>query len=101
MADNSKNQEQPIGQEASSVPPCPKDCRKCSVGHQIYCTAKMTFDSFAVMAQVIQRLDILSQRLADIEQRMADLEQKVPAIGPAGAEFSSPSPMEGDLFQTE
>lgn len=71
--------------------PCPKDCSKCSMPHQIYCTAKMTFDSFAVMNVIIQRLDIQSQRIADLEQRIA-------AIQSTEAEFAAPLPFQGDLF---
>lgn len=74
--------------------PCPKDCRKCTMAQQICCSAKMTFDSYGVMAQIIQRLDIQSQRIADLEQRLN-------AIQSAEAEFASPSPMQGELFATE
>ena len=80
--------------QARQARPCPKDCSKCTMAHQIYCTAKMTFDSFNVFSQIIQRLDIQSQRIADLEQRIA-------AIQSAEAEFSSPSPVEGDLFAEE
>lgn len=89
MAESSKNNSQQTGGAQPAVQqarPCPKDCSKCSMAHQIYCTAKMTFDSFSVMNAIIQRLDIQSQRIADLEQRIA-------AIQSAEGEFSSPDPL--------
>ena len=94
--ENSKTQQAAGGtgaaaQQQRQAKPCPKDCSKCSMGHQIYCAAQMTFNSFSVMNGIIQRLDIQSQRIADLEQRVA-------AIQSTEGEFASPMPPEGDLF---
>lgn len=79
---------QPAQQQAR---PCPKDCSKCSMAHQIYCAAKMTFDSFKVMNVIIQRLDAQSQRIEELEKRIS-------AIQSSESEFADPSPVEGNLF---
>ena len=89
MADqDSKQQPQTAAGQAR---PCPKDCSKCTMAHQIYCTAKMTFDSFSVMNVIIQRIDVQSSRIAELEQR-------IEAMQPGATDFSSPLPLEGDLF---
>lgn len=97
MAETDNKQQIPAASAAApqnpgaQARPCPKDCGKCTMAHQIYCTAKMTFDSFSVMSVIIQRIDLQSQRIAELEQR-------IQALQPAESEFSSPLPMESDLF---
>lgn len=71
--------------------PCPKDCSRCSLQHQVYCATKMTFDSFAVMNVIIQRLDRQQQTIDALSERLA-------AIQTAEAEFAAPQPVEQDLF---
>lgn len=71
--------------------PCPKDCSRCSLQHQVYCATKMTFDSFAVMNVIIQRLDRQQQTIDALTERLA-------AIQTAEAEFAAPQPVEQDLF---
>lgn len=95
MADRQDNNTQQAQQPAQQrqIRPCPKDCSKCGYQQHAYCSARMTFQMFEVMNGIIQRLDIQSERIADLEQRIA-------AIQNSEAEFSSPLPMEGDLFPT-
>lgn len=71
--------------------PCPKDCTKCGYQQHAYCAARMSFQMFEVMNGVIQRLDAQSQQIAELEKRIAALQS-------SEAEFSSPLPVEGDLF---
>ena len=93
------NNQQPAGAQPAAAPqqqqrqarPCPRDCTKCGYQQHIFCAARMSFQMFEVMNGVIQRLDIQSQRISDLEQRIA-------AIQSSEAEFSSPLPVEGDLF---
>lgn len=80
-----------VGNQQAQGRPCPKDCTKCGYQQHAFCAARMSFQMFEVMNGIIQRLDIQSQRLADLEAKIA-------AIQSAEAEFSSPLPMEGDLF---
>ena len=40
------------------------------MGHQIYCTAQMTFDSFRVMNAIIQRLDGLTQMVGELSAKI-------------------------------
>lgn len=101
MPETENPTQQPAGaQQPAAAPqqrqarPCPKDCSKCGYQQHAYCAARMAFQMFEVMNGIIQRLDIQSQRLADLEQRVA-------AIQSSDAEFSSPLPMEGDLFAPE
>lgn len=96
MAEIDNTQQQQAGQQAPQqqprqARPCPRDCTKCGYQQHAFCAARMSFQMFEVMNGIIQRLDIQSQRLADLEQRLA-------AIQSADGEFSSPLPMEGDLF---
>lgn len=99
--DFNNNDQQQAGAQPAAAPqqqrqarPCPKDCSKCGYQQHAYCAARMSFQMFEVMNGVIQRLDIQSQRIADLEQRIA-------AMQSAEAEFSSPLPIEGDLFAGE
>ena len=71
--------------------PCPRDCTMCGYQQHAFCAARMSFQMFEVMNAVIQRLDIQSQRMAALEERVA-------AIQSSEAEFSSPLPVDGDLF---
>ena len=88
--------------------PCPKDCSKCSLGHQVYCTAKMTFDSFAVMNAIIQRIDGLTQMVSDLSvkidaqsEKIAELSGRIAMIESEQSGFATPSPIQGDLFKEE
>lgn len=97
MAEQDNNTQQPAVAQPAAAPqqrqarPCPKDCTKCGYQQHAYCAARMSFQMFDVMNGVIQRLDIQSQRIADLQQRLASIQS-------TEAEFSSPLPMEGDLF---
>ena len=71
--------------------PCPKDCSRCSLQQQVFCSASMMFRSFDVMNAVIQRLDRQQQTIDTLSQRLA-------AIQSSEAEFSAPQPVEQDLF---
>lgn len=90
------NTQQPAGAQPAAAMqrqarPCPKDCTKCGYQQHAYCAARMSFQMFEVMNGVIQRLDAQSQHIAELEQRIAALQS-------SEAEFSSPLPVEGDLF---
>ena len=92
------NTQQPAGAQQPAAAtmqrqarPCPKDCTKCGYQQHAYCAARMSFQMFEVMNGVIQRLDAQSQHIAEPEQRIAALQS-------SEAEFSSPLPVEGDLF---
>ena len=80
----------PASQQAKARP-CPKDCRKCSMQQQICCSSLLSFQSFEVMNNIIQRLDAQSQRIEELEERLK-------AIQSSEAELSSPVPFQGDLF---
>ena len=83
----------PVGNQQQARP-CPKDCTKCGYQQHAYCAARLSFQMFEVMNAVIRRLDIQSQRIADMEARIA-------AIQSSEAEFSSPQPIEGSLFEEQ
>lgn len=97
MAEQENNNQQPAGaqpaaaQQQRQARPCPKDCTKCGYQQHAFCAARMSFQMFEVMNGVIQRLDIQSQRISDMEARLTALQS-------SEAEFSSPIPIEGDLF---
>ena len=55
---------------------CPKNCRLCSMGQQIFCATNLTFNSYEVMSK--------------LWQKMNDLERKIDAIQNAESEFLSP-----------
>ena len=97
-------QQQPQGQQK----PCPKNCSQCSVGHQIYCTAQMTFDSFRVMNTIIQRIDGLTQMIGELSakadaqsEKIAELSGRIAALETERMEFAAPSPIQGELFKEE
>ena len=102
MADT-KNPEQPSAaqketkqtQSAGGVQPqarpCPKDCNKCGFQQHAFCAAKMSFDAFSVMSQIIQKLDAQSLKIAELSHRLS-------AIKATESELAAPMPVEGDLF---
>lgn len=92
-ADPKQQGQAPAGSQQQARP-CPKDCTKCGYQQHAFCAARMSFQMFEVMNAVIQRLDIQSQRIADMEARIA-------AIQSSEAEFSSPQPIEGNLFEEQ
>ena len=71
--------------------PCPRDCTKCGFQQHAFCAARMSFQMFEVMNNVIQRLDTQAQRLDDLERRIASIQS-------AEAELISPLPVQNDLF---
>ena len=96
--------QQPTQQQAQGKP-CPKNCGECSVGHQIYCTAQMTFNSFAVMNVIIQRIDALTQMVGDLSakvdaqsEKIAELSGRIVMLETEKTEFAAPAPIQGDLF---
>ena len=97
--EENKQQEQAGAAPSSNVPSaaqqqsatCPKDCSKCTLAHQVYCTAKMTFDSFSVMNAIIQRIDAQSAKIAELSGRIAVIESDK-------TDFSAPAPVQGNLF---
>ena len=122
-----KPQEQAAGAQPAAAPqspqamqqgqqkPCPKDCMKCSLGHQIYCTAQMTFNSFSVLSHIITqinaqmaqveaqslKLDAVTEKIDAQSAKIAELSGRISVIESERAEFASPEPMQGDLFPTE
>lgn len=82
----SDNTQQPAGTLLQQGRPCPKDCSKCGFHQHAFCAAKMSFDAFTVMSQMLQRLDMLTQRITDLETRIA-------AIQSAEAELAAPAPV--------
>lgn len=96
---DNKPQEQPAGAQPAAAPqpqqqirPCPKDCSKCSFQQHAFCAAKMSFDAFAVMSAMIQKLDAQATVIADMAVRLK-------AIESAEAELAAPQPIQGDLFK--
>lgn len=85
------NTQQPAAAVQRQARPCPRDCSKCGYQQHAYCAASMLLQMFEVMNGVVRRLDAQSQQVAALEQRLA-------AMQSSEAEFSSPLPMEGDLF---
>ena len=91
-----KPQVQPAA--APQARPCPKDCSKCSWGHQVYCTAKMTFDSFSVMNSIIQGIEAMTAKVDAQSAVIADLCGRIAAMESEHADFSTPAPIQTDLF---
>lgn len=46
-----------------NVRECPKDCRRCEMQQQIYCSVQMNFNMFEVLSNMMSRI-------ADIEQKL-------------------------------
>lgn len=55
---------------------CPKDCRRCNMAQQIFCSTSLTFNSYEVMK-------VLWERLIDIERKIDSLQN-------GDSEFMSP-----------
>lgn len=105
--------------QSAAVPqqqkPCPKDCGKCSIGHQIYCTAKMTFDSFSVLSHIIGliemqsakmdaltgKMDALAEKVDAQSAKIAELSGRISVIESEKSEFSTPQPIDSSLFKEE
>ena len=96
MAENINTQEQaaaapqqPVQQQGR---PCPKDCTRCGFQQHAFCAAKMSFDAFAVLSQMMQKLDAQSVKIAELSGRIA-------AIEATEAELAAPMPIQGELFK--
>ena len=81
----------PIGNQTQQSRPCPKDCTKCGFQQHAFCAAKMSFDAFAVMSQMLQRLDVQARKIDELSARIA-------AIHSAEADFAAPQPVQTELF---
>ena len=95
MAEQVANTQQPAAapqpQAQQQARPCPKDCSKCSFQQHAFCAAKMSFDAFAVMSAMMQKLDAQATVIADMAVRLK-------AIESAEAELAAPQPIQSDLF---
>lgn len=112
MADNTKPQDPAVasqnGQSAAmpqqqtqqNARPCPKDCSKCSWNHQIYCTAKMTFDSFTVMSHIIQLIEKQSEKIDAQAEKIAELSGRIVILEGNKTEFSAPQPTKVKVAST-
>ena len=69
------------------------------MGHQIYCAAQMTFNSFSVMNAIIQRIDALSEKIDAQSAKIAELSGRIAVIESDQSEFAAPQPIQGDLFK--
>lgn len=81
----------PLGNQVGDPRPCPKDCTKCGFQQHAFCAAKMSFDAFAVMSQMLQRLDAQAKKIDELSARIA-------AIHSAEANLAAPQPVQTDLF---
>lgn len=72
MEDNKNNQQRV----------CPKDCRRCNMAQQIFCSTSLTFNLYDVMSKVWDR--------------MSSIESKIDAIKNAESEFLTPLMDEND-----
>ena len=88
---DNKPQDQPAVAPQQQGRPCPKDCTKCGFQQHAFCAAKMSFDAFAVLSQMMQKLDAQSVKIAELSGRIA-------AIEATEAELAAPMPVQGDLF---
>lgn len=52
---------------------CPKDCRRCSMPQQIYCTTSLMFNSYEVMGKVLERLQHIEENLRVMQGAGSDL----------------------------
>ena len=86
------------GDNVPQARPCPKDCSKCSWGHQVYCTAKMTFDSFSVMNSILQGIEAMTAKVDAQSAVIADLCGRIAAMESEHADFSTPAPIQTELF---
>lgn len=96
MPEEKENTQQTTGTKKTETPapqprPCPRDCTKCGFQQHAFCAARMSFQMFEVMNNVIHRLDTQAQRLDDLERRIASIQS-------AEAELISPLPVQNDLF---
>lgn len=92
--------QQPVAQPQQPAEKiCPKDCSKCTLGHQVYCTAKMTFDSFSVMSHIISLLEAQAAKIDAQSKKISELSEHIASIGNGKTEFSAPAPIQGDLFK--
>ena len=80
----------PLGSQTQQRP-CPKDCTKCGFQQHAFCAAKMSFDAFAVMSQMLQRLDAQTRKIDELSARIA-------AIESAEHELAAPMPIQTELF---
>ena len=79
--------------EAATTPrACPKDCRRCSMAQQIYCSTNLTFTSFEIMSKMLERLENIEAKMNDLQGSSDDLVNPVsiPATTDGGGD-NSPS----------
>ena len=47
-----------MAEERTNIPrPCPKDCQKCSMAQQLYCSTNLAFMSYEMVSKVLERLE--------------------------------------------
>ena len=84
----------PAPAPATNVRPCPRDCTRCSFQQHAFCAAKMAYEQFNLMSQVLQRLDAMSAAIADLATRVAELQS-------SAENLASPTPVQSELFPKE
>lgn len=52
---------------------CPKDCRKCPMQQQMFCSAQLSFNAFEVMNGIIMRLDEIESSVRCLNAQKGDL----------------------------
>lgn len=67
-----------MAEETTNIPrACPKDCRRCGMAQQMYCATSLTFNSFEVMAKMLERLEAIESKV-NVMQGAEELVTPVP-----------------------
>lgn len=59
--------------EEVQVRACPKDCRKCSISQQVYCTTSLAFNTYELLSKLVGKVDILEEKVNAIQGSEDDL----------------------------
>ena len=71
--------------------PCPKDCNQCGFQQHAFCAAKMSFDTFTVLSQMMQTINTQKEQIKELSQRIGSLQSGESVL-------STPEHIQGDLF---
>ena len=49
--------------ETNALRPCPKDCSKCGMAQQLYCSTSLAFMSYEMVGKAIERLERIENNI--------------------------------------
>ena len=74
-----------MAEEVNQQRTCPKDCRKCNISQQVYCSTSLAFNSYELISRVLTRLEHVEERLSTFQGTENELLTPISEDKPARA----------------